>query len=119
MKRILSVLLAFFIAQNIFSQGCTVKETIPNDTIICGESIFLTAYGQGQGVAVLTENFNSGTYGPGWAATQQAMWNNPCSPNGVDGTTHIWMGNSSPVPRILTTTSFNLSSCTNAGVTIC
>ncbi len=119
MKKILPTLIAFFITQNIFSQGCTVNETIPRDTIVCGENIYLTAYGQGQGVALLSENFNTGTYGPGWASSQQAMWNNPCSPGGVDGTTHIWMGNSGPVPRVLTTTSFNLSSCVNAGVTIC
>ncbi len=119
MKKLLHVLIFFLAAQNVFSQGCIVTETIPRDTIVCGESIFLTAFGRGQGIALLSENFNTGSYGPGWSATQQAMWNNPCSSGGVDGTTHIWMGNSSPVPRILTTTSFNLSSCTNAGVTIC
>jgi gliding motility-associated-like protein len=119
MKSFLPTLVLVFLTHHIFSQGCTVTETAPRDTIVCGESVFLSAHGQGQGIALLSENFNNGTYGPGWAATQQAMWNNPCSANGVDGTTHIWMGNSSPVPRILTTTSFNLSSCVNAGVTIC
>src|SRR5262245_53172229 len=119
MKNAVLFFLAFCVAQFSYGQSCTVNETIPRDTIVCGESIFLTAFGQGQGIAVLSENFNNGTYGPGWSATQQAMWNNPCSPNGVDGTTHIWLGNSSPVPRVLTTTSFNLSNCINAGVTIC
>lgn len=119
MKKILLALLVFFAAQNIFSQGCTVTGSSPSDTIVCGERILLSAFGQAQGTALLTENFNTGTYGPGWTSTQQAMWNNPCSPSGADGTTHIWMGNSGPVPRVLTTTSFNLSSCAVAGVTIC
>lgn len=119
MKKILPILLSFFITQNIFSQGCTVTGSSPSDTIVCGERILLSAFGQAQGTALLSENFNTGSYGPGWTSTQQAMWNNPCSPGGADGTTHIWMGNSGPVPRVLTTTSFNLSSCAVAGVTIC
>ncbi|HLP21420.1 MAG TPA: hypothetical protein VK174_14005, partial [Chitinophagales bacterium] len=119
MKRILFTLLIFSIAQNVFSQGCVVKASAPRDTIVCGDAISLSAFGQAQGIALLSENFNNGSYGPGWQSTQTVMWNNPCSPNGVDGTTHMWMGNTSPVPRALTTASFNLSSCANAGVTIC
>ncbi|MCX6068445.1 MAG: hypothetical protein NT121_22300, partial [Chloroflexi bacterium] len=115
---ILPALIVFFISQQIFSQ-CHVTGSAPQDTIVCGQSVLLSAYGQGQGNAIFSENFNTGTYGPGWSSTQQAMFNNPCGPNTVDGTTYVWMGNSSPVPRILTTTAFNLSSCTNAGVTIC
>ncbi len=118
MKKILPALIVFFISQQIFSQ-CHVTGSAPQDTIVCGQSVLLSAYGQGQGNAIFSENFNTGTYGPGWSSTQQAMFNNPCGPNTVDGTTYVWMGNSSPVPRILTTTAFNLSSCTNAGVTIC
>lgn len=96
MKKTLPIILCLFITQNIFSQACTVTGSAPNDTIVFGDRILLSAFGQAQGNALLSENFNSGTYGPGWAATQQAMWNNPCSPGGADGTTHIWMGNSSP-----------------------
>ncbi|MFN8323880.1 MAG: gliding motility-associated C-terminal domain-containing protein [Chitinophagales bacterium] len=119
MKKILTLLVLLVSLQNLFAAGCTVTGSAPSDTIVCGDHINLSAYGQGQGIALLSENFNSGTYGPGWSSSQQVMWNNPCSANGVDGTTHIWLGNSSPVPRILTTTTFNLSSCVNAGVTIC
>ncbi len=119
MKRILIGLVVLFYALQIFSQGCTLTASIPKDTIVCGERIFLSAYGRGQGIAILSENFNTGTYGPGWSSSTQAMWNNPCSTGGADGTTHIWLGNSSPVPRSLTTAVFNLSNCVNAGVTIC
>ena len=106
MKKLLLAILIFSITENILAQ-CTVTASIPRDTIVCGDNILLSAFGRGQGIALLSENFNTGTYGPGWTATQQAMWNNPCSSGGVDGTTHIWMGNSSPVPRVLSTTSFN------------
>lgn len=119
MKNLVSTIAFCIISVYAFSQGCTVSAAINRDTIVCGENASLSAFGQAQGIALLSENFNSGSYGPGWQSTQQAMWNNPCSPGGADGTTHIWMGNSSPVPRALTTTSFNLSSCANAGVTIC
>ncbi len=120
MKKLLffAVALTFYTAR-LAAQGCTVDGSATLDTIVCGQSVLLSAFGQGQGVAVLSENFNNGAFGPGWSATTQAMWNNPCSPNGVDGTTHIWLGNSSPVPRALTTAAFNLSNCANAGVTIC
>ncbi len=104
---------------NAFSQNCNVKASLPKDTINCGESIFLSAYGRGQGNSLLNENFNNGSYGAGWGSTTQAMWTNPCNPQGVDGTTHIWMGNSSPVPRILNTAIFDLSACAAGGVTIC
>jgi gliding motility-associated-like protein len=119
MKKILLITLAFILTEKTFSQGCTVNGSAPFDTIVCGQSLRLSAFGQGQGVAVFSENFNNGSFGPGWSATTQATWTNPCSPNGVNGTTHLWMGNASPVPRSVTTASFNLSNCTNAGVTIC
>jgi hypothetical protein len=118
MKRILPLALALLLVSKVFPQ-CTVTAYSTKDTIVCGESAVLSAFGKGQGTALLSENFDNGSFGPGWSASTQAMWNNPCSPSGVNGTTHIWMGNSSPVPRALTTASFNLSSCANAGVTIC
>lgn len=104
-------------AVNIYAQ-CTIEASATRDTLVCGRSATLSAFGLAA-VPVLSEDFNTGSYGPGWSGTTQAMWNNPCSPGGVDGTTHLWMGNSSPVPRVVTTASFNLSSCASAGVSIC
>lgn len=118
MQKIFSLILLTLFSAHVFSQGCTLNASAPKDTLVCGERVSLSAFGNAQGNAFLSENFNNGSYGPGWQSTQQALWNNPCGA-GPDGTIHIWMGNSSPVPRILTTTSFNLSSCANAGVTIC
>ncbi len=125
MKRIVRKLRFFFIAIALIFSGiinlqaqCTVQAYANRDSLVCGYCAQLSAFGRGQGLIVFSENFNNGVFGPGWQSSQQAMWNNPCSPNGVDGTTHIWLGNSSPVPRILMTQSYNLSTAT-AGVTIC
>lgn len=117
-----SALVLLFIAFLYFStksrSQCVVTGSTSIDTVLCGSCATLSAYGQGQGQNIFSENFNTGGYGPGWQASQQAMWNNPCSSGGVDGTTHIWMGNSSPVPRILATQSYNLTAGI-AGVTMC
>lgn len=113
----LTVFLCIFILKSAQSQ-CEVTAYTNRDSLVCGYCAQLSAFGRGQGLIVFSENFNGGVFGSGWQSTQQAMWNNPCSPNGVDGTTHIWLGNSSPVPRVLTTQSYNLSTAT-AGVTIC
>ena len=96
---------------------CTLTTSAYIDQLVCGQCVNLFAFGQGQGQIVFAENFNIGQP-TGWASTNQAQYNNPWSPGGVDGTTHLWMGNTSGVPRILRTVNYNLSTAT-AGVTIC
>ncbi|OWY19229.1 hypothetical protein C7N43_22930 [Sphingobacteriales bacterium UPWRP_1] len=96
---------------------CTLTTAVYIDTLVCGQCANLYAFGQGQGQVVFSENFNSGSP-TGWAFTNQAQFNNPCSPGGADGTPHLWMGNTSGVPRILRTVSYNFTTAT-AGVTIC
>ncbi len=96
---------------------CTVEASVVPTEVVCGDCATLSAFGQGQGLQVFNENFNSGVP-VGWDTTQQALFTNPCSPTGVDGTTHIWFGNSSGVPRFLTTLPYDFSTAT-AGVTIC
>jgi gliding motility-associated-like protein len=105
-----------FIAGRTQAQ-CTINADAPLDTITCGDAIYLSVFGKGQGQQVFSENFNSGAPS-GWAFTQQATFTNPCSPNGVDGTKHIWMGDQSGAPRELKTVPYNFSTAT-AGVTIC
>jgi gliding motility-associated-like protein len=87
-------LLPFVLVQNSMGQNCEVNAFASDYEIVCGESITLSAF------------------------TQQALWNNPCSPNGVDGTRHIWFGNASPVPRELRTQPYNLATA-SVGVTVC
>lgn len=120
MKYLILIIIAIIISlsTNYVMGQCDVTGSASSTSITCGECVYLSAFGQGQGQTIFSENFNSGTYGAGWSSSSQAMWNNPCSASGVDGTTHIWMGNSSPVPRILATQAYNLSGAP-AGASIC
>lgn len=118
MKRcFLLVLATLLFSLNQLSAQCVITPSAPVDTVVCGDCINLSVFGRGQGDVVFSEDFNSGTP-VGWAFTQQATFTNPCSPQGVDGTTHIWFGNSSGVPRTLRTVNYNFSGAT-AGATVC
>ncbi len=114
-----SLLLAcslLFVAAQAFGQ-CNVSVSASPQSSVCGDCVTLTAFGQGQGQQVFSENFNSGSPS-GWAFTQQATYTNPCSPGGVNGTPHLWMGSASAVPRALETNAYNFSTATS-GVTVC
>lgn len=119
MKQIYLLLVLLLACTGLQAQNCKLIASAPSDTITCGQSVFLSAHGQGHGNLLLAENFNNGSYGAGWSSTTQATWTNPCSPAGIDSTIHVWMGDASPVPRILNTAVFNLTSCAAAGVTLC
>lgn len=98
---------------------CEVTVSADPIEIQCGESVDLSAFGQSDGDVVLSEDFNSGGFGPGWGSTPGATsFSNPCSPGGVDGTPHAWMDNNTSVPRTLQSASYDLTTAT-AGVTIC
>lgn len=87
-------------------------------TLVCGDSAqLIVSNAFGVGAVVFEENFNTGAP-TGWQSTSQATYTNPCSPGGVDGTTHLWMGSAAAVPRIMTTLPFNLSAAI-AGATVC
>ncbi len=116
-KAFLFLIIALLGIAKVNAQGCEVSISAPRDTIVCGDCINLTTFGRGQGDVVFEENFNNGSPS-GWAFTQQATFSNPCSPNGVDGSTHIWMGNNSGVPRTLETLQYNFTAATS-GATIC
>jgi hypothetical protein len=118
MKKVLFAFLApFIIHQAAFAQ-CEVRTTATLDTIVCGDATTLNVFGKGQGPVVFSENFNSGTP-TGWGIYPTSHFYKPhCSPGGVDGTSHIWMGSQSAVPRSLETNPYNFSTAT-AGATIC
>ncbi len=78
-----------------------------------GGNVNLTAVGNST-TPVLNSNFNAGNPGPGWSFSGSGMFTNPCGPS-PSGTTHLWFGNSSAHPRVLTTNAMNLS----CGGTIC
>lgn len=118
MKKLLFLLL--LTSTQILRAQCEVNVSAsPSTTIVCGESVTLSAFGSSTGQLVLDEDFNTGGFGTGWSSTPGAVnFSNPCSPGGVDGTTHAWMDNNTSVPRALTSASYDLSTAT-AGVTIC
>ena len=118
MRKILLLSLGFLISQRSISQ-CDVNTAASQMTVTCGQSVSLTAFGSSTGSIILNENFNSGGFGAGWGATPgSTSFSNPCSPGGVDGTSHAWMDNNTSVPRTLTSQAYNLTSAT-AGVSIC
>ncbi len=94
------------IGKNSFSQ-CSVEAFADPLTIVCGETIQLSATGNSGNLA-LDNDFNNGTPGTGWSATSAATYTNPCG-NGPDGTVHLWMGDATPQPRTLTTVALDLS----------
>ncbi|MBU0487801.1 MAG: hypothetical protein KKA07_04815 [Bacteroidetes bacterium] len=120
MKRVIKVFVMFAVFSSMTTKveaQCVVSAYSSADSIICGSCATLSAYGHGQGLTLFQENFNSG-FPANWIFTNQIMWNNPCSQNGVDGTTHVWMGDSSGVPRIVRTPEIDLTPA-SAGITIC
>ncbi|WP_343606677.1 PKD domain-containing protein [Fluviicola sp.] len=119
MKKCLLLLLLTPFHYSVVSAQCDINASASSTTITCGQSVNLTAYGSSTGQMVLNETFNTGGFGSGWSSTPGSTnFNNPCSSNGVDGTTHAWMGSSTSVPRTLTSAPYNLTSAT-AGVSIC
>jgi len=118
MKSFLSTLILTLLFFNQAVSQCEVTGSVNPGDVVCGDCALLSAFGRGQGTQVFGDNFNTGAFSAGWGSTQQALFNNPCSPQGVDGTTHVWMGNAGPVPRYIETRTYDLTSATS-GVTIC
>lgn len=117
-KIIFTALLAVYCSSYVNSQ-CNVIANASKLEIICGQPVILSHNGSTSGNISFSENFNNGA-ATGWAFTQQATFTNPCSPGGVDGTPHIWMGAQSGVPRSLETNPLDFSSSiAPLGGTIC
>ena len=115
----LSVLTAAILASHEIQAQCDVTANSTYSEITCGECVTLSHFGSTSGNISFFEDFNTGNP-TGWAFTQQASFNNPCSANGVDGTTHLWMGDNSGVPRSLETVALNFGpAVAPAGGTIC
>ncbi len=100
------------VSTRINAQQCNATASANGGTAvvdICyGDQVTLSATG-GCPNYVLNNDFNNGTPGTGWSATNQAMFTNPCAPHSPDGTIYMWMGSTSTAPRILTTIPFDVS----------
>ncbi|TVR80267.1 MAG: hypothetical protein EA412_04980 [Chitinophagaceae bacterium] len=102
----ITVIFFFLNSSSLFAQ-CSVEIFASSDSITCGDSIVLTAYGN-TGNFVLNNDFNDGTVGTGWSSTSSAMFTNPCG-FALDSATYLWFGDSTPHPRSLTTVALDLS----------
>ena len=99
-----------------FSQSpCNIQGFANPAQIACGDSLVLSAFGNGSGNVAFQENFNSGSP-VGWQFTQTVtIANNTCGVPSPDGSPFMWMGAASVNPRDMTTVPFNLT----LGGTIC
>lgn len=100
----LFLIIAFTNISEIYGQ-CNMQ-VYANQTVICeGDSV--TIWGDGSCGYLMSNDFNTGTPGAGWAATTGVDFTNPCGP-GPDGI-YMWMGINVPIPRTLTTVPFSVS----------
>jgi gliding motility-associated-like protein len=83
---------------------CDVTANIYPAEICVGEAVTLTSTG-GCGF-LMANDFNNGTPGAGWVATTGVNFTNPCG-TGPDAI-YLWMGMAVPIPRTLTTVSFDV-----------
>lgn len=116
MKRALSVLVSTLIALTLHAQTpCNIQAFANPVQISCGDSVTLSAFGNGSGNVAFQENFNSGSP-VGWQFTQTVtIANNTCGVPAPDGSPFMWMGDASVNPRDMTTVPFDLT----LGGTIC
>ncbi len=109
----LSLLIGAFLFGGFLNAQCVASASASKTSVTCNECITLTAQGN-TGTSVFREDFDNGSP-TGWAFTQAGDYSNPCSPGGVNGTPHVWMGSTSVNPRDMETVAFDLS----LGGTIC
>lgn len=76
-------------------------------SITCGQKVDLSAIGI-DGNFIVNRDFNDGTVGEDWEADASGQFDNPCPPS-ADGSTYLWFGPSSDVPRELETFAYDVS----------
>ena len=107
MKKIGLIFIALISLQKLSAQSCLITSYAAQDTLNCGDSLFIqfNAFAS----AALQETFSaSGPTDPGWATTSGAQFNNPYIPSPTNDA-YFWMGPSATVPTSLTTIPFNVS----------
>lgn len=98
-----------WIGQNSAVAQCTV-DIFPNSVSVpCGDTVFLESEGSG-GQVQLGDDFNNGSFAPGWNSTVGPTFTNPCGP-GPGGATdpHMWMGTGFASNREVETIDYDLS----------
>jgi gliding motility-associated-like protein len=89
---------------------CPVKASADKLIVQCGDTVHLKAFVEPQDY-VINNDFNTPAKQPGtgWEQSPSATYTNPCGNPPAGGQTYMWMGNGADVPRILSTTAFDLS----------
>jgi gliding motility-associated-like protein len=95
--------------QNVYSQACAVTGTATPDVLPCGGGLVnLNANGTGGTTFALDNDFNLGGAGAGWNVSPAGTFNNPCGAS-LDGSTYMWMGNTTAAPRTLQSAGLDVS----------
>jgi gliding motility-associated-like protein len=119
----ISVLSILFIGLTIQAKAqCPVNAYASKATIVCGDPVTLTAVADG--CKPLNNDFNNGTIGPDWQATNGAVVNNgtgtySCVGPAPEGSSSLWMGADVAAPRQIETNSYDLTQCNAVGGTVC
>lgn len=107
MKKFILLLFIFCSALSLKAQvSCDVEAFASSIDVLCGDSVKLSAIGEG--ITVFENDFDGCTIGAGWSSTQQARYDNPCGVT-ENGTCYLWFGNTSPAPRRAATLNLDLS----------
>ncbi len=106
-KKILGLTLSMFMGAFVFGQcSVSILSTIQPGGDCNGVTATFTADAAAI-LPVLSNDFNLGVAGPGWASTGGAVFSQPCGP-GIDGTPYYWASTSAGTPQ-LTTVGFDVA----------
>jgi gliding motility-associated-like protein len=101
---------------------CPVTAFASPQSVACGDTIILTAIADG--CKPLDNNFNNGSIGPDWQATNGAVVNNgtgtyACVGPSPEGSQSLWMGATVAAPRQVATNFYDLTQCAAIGGNVC
>lgn len=110
--KVLGLLVVFILQAFFCAAQCNLAYFSLSEEVYCGDTVDLYAY-----VIDTTSqyqvDFNDSTLG-GWTAAVGVDYTNPCG-EGLDNTSHFWMGDSASQPRYLQSGLYDFS----AGALIC
>ena len=105
----LALLASAGLSSDGFSQACNITGTATPTTVPCGGgTVDLSSNGTGGVTFALDNDFNGGNAGPGWNVSPAGQFNNPCGAS-LDGSTYMWMGNTTAAPRTLQSAGLDVS----------
>jgi hypothetical protein len=104
---LLGVFASFTFVQQTQAQ-CPVEAFANPTSIVCGKIVSLSAIAEG--CKPLNNNFNGGSIGSDWSATNGAVVTTGVCGAPAEGANYLWMGSDVAAPRQVKTNNYNLSS---------